>query len=112
MSLYDYECKNCKYELEIWQSMKDDALTVCPECKEPAFRRVITCLPMLQVKSYNTIGSLADKNWKKMGTYGKEERLRKDKIPELLEKRDRKAHMNKLAKMTPEQQKKWIVEGD
>ena len=33
MPTYEYECAKCKKEFEIFQSMKDDALTVCPKDK-------------------------------------------------------------------------------
>jgi putative FmdB family regulatory protein len=33
MPTYEYECTRCKKDFEIFQSMKDDALTVCPEKK-------------------------------------------------------------------------------
>ena len=32
MPTYEYACKDCGHSFEIVQSMKDDALTVCPEC--------------------------------------------------------------------------------
>lgn len=31
MPTYEYECKKCKKTFELFQSMKDDALSVCPE---------------------------------------------------------------------------------
>lgn len=31
MPTYEYECQKCKKTFEFFQSMKDDALTVCPE---------------------------------------------------------------------------------
>ncbi len=31
MPTYDYECTRCKKTFELFQSMKDDALTTCPE---------------------------------------------------------------------------------
>lgn len=31
MPTYDYECSKCRKTFEIFQSMKDDALKVCPE---------------------------------------------------------------------------------
>ena len=33
MPTYEYECAKCKKDFEIFQSMKDDALTVCPKEK-------------------------------------------------------------------------------
>jgi putative FmdB family regulatory protein len=32
MPTYEYVCKSCGHLFEIVQSMKDDALTECPEC--------------------------------------------------------------------------------
>jgi len=32
MPTYEYACKSCGHVFEIVQSMKDDALTACPEC--------------------------------------------------------------------------------
>jgi putative FmdB family regulatory protein len=29
---YEYACKSCKQHLEVVQSFKDDALSVCPNC--------------------------------------------------------------------------------
>lgn len=41
MPTYEYACDSCKLELEVEQSMKDDPLTICPECKG-ALRRVFS----------------------------------------------------------------------
>ena len=32
MPTYEYVCKSCGHLFEVVQSMRDDALTVCPEC--------------------------------------------------------------------------------
>jgi putative FmdB family regulatory protein len=32
MPTYQYVCRDCGHELEVWQSMQDAALTICPEC--------------------------------------------------------------------------------
>ncbi len=32
MPIYEYACNECKVELEIEQSMKDEPLTICPKC--------------------------------------------------------------------------------
>ena len=42
MPTYDYECDACGHQFEEFQSMRDDALTVCPSCNETALRRLIT----------------------------------------------------------------------
>jgi putative FmdB family regulatory protein len=33
MPTYDYECSACGINFEMFQSMKDDPITECPECK-------------------------------------------------------------------------------
>jgi putative FmdB family regulatory protein len=32
MPTYEYRCSACQHQFEIVQSIKDDALTTCPEC--------------------------------------------------------------------------------
>jgi len=38
MPTYDYSCEKCSAEFEVFQSMKDNALTVCPKDKCPKAR--------------------------------------------------------------------------
>jgi putative FmdB family regulatory protein len=42
MPTYDYQCDTCGHDLEVFQSMKDAPLTMCPECNNATLRRVIT----------------------------------------------------------------------
>lgn len=41
MPTYDYLCTACGHEFECFQSMRDDPLTDCPECKTGTVRRKI-----------------------------------------------------------------------
>lgn len=41
MPTYEYECKACDHEFEIFQSMKDDTLKTCPECHKNTLKRKI-----------------------------------------------------------------------
>ena len=41
MPFYDYVCTQCKNEFEVFQSMKDEALTTCEKCGGKV-RRIIT----------------------------------------------------------------------
>ena len=41
MPTYDYECDGCGHKFEHFQSIKEDALTKCPECKKNKLRRLI-----------------------------------------------------------------------
>jgi len=41
MPTYDYVCTKCGHELEIFQSMKDEPLKKCPQCKKPRLKRLL-----------------------------------------------------------------------
>ncbi|MDR2516346.1 MAG: zinc ribbon domain-containing protein [Spirochaetaceae bacterium] len=40
MPTYEYECKSCGHVFEAFQSMKDDPLSICPECGRDIRRRI------------------------------------------------------------------------
>lgn len=40
MPLYDYQCDQCGHRFEVRQGIREDPLTVCPQCGAP-IRRVI-----------------------------------------------------------------------
>jgi putative FmdB family regulatory protein len=42
MPTYEYRCKSCGYEFEELQSIKAESLKVCPQCKKPALKRLIS----------------------------------------------------------------------
>ena len=42
MPRYDYRCEDCGHSFEYSQSMKDDPLTECPECKGKVKRLIGT----------------------------------------------------------------------
>ena len=42
MPIYEYRCDSCGHELEKLQRISDDPLKDCPECAEPALRRLIS----------------------------------------------------------------------
>jgi len=41
MPTYDYVCDACEHKFELFQSMKDDPKTKCPECGKKKLRRLI-----------------------------------------------------------------------
>ena len=41
MPTYDYECKACKHTFSQFQSMKDEAIKICPKCKKKKVERLI-----------------------------------------------------------------------
>ncbi len=32
MPIYEYECKQCRKVMEVWQSMSDAPVSTCPDC--------------------------------------------------------------------------------
>ena len=49
MPIYEYACKSCDHRLDALQKMSDDALVDCPECGEPALKRLISA-PKFRLK--------------------------------------------------------------
>jgi putative FmdB family regulatory protein len=41
MPTYEYACRLCKHQFELFQSMKDDRLSLCPSCGEDGLKRLI-----------------------------------------------------------------------
>jgi putative FmdB family regulatory protein len=41
MPTYDYVCDACQHKFELFQSIKDDPIQKCPECKKKKVRRLI-----------------------------------------------------------------------
>ncbi|ACF12895.1 regulatory protein, FmdB family [Chloroherpeton thalassium ATCC 35110] len=57
MPTYQYRCSSCSHELEAFQSMNDEPLTVCPECGAEQLKRVISAGGGFMLKGsgfYNT----------------------------------------------------------
>lgn len=44
MPIYEYRCESCAHELEKLQKMSEDKLVDCPECGQPALRRLISAV--------------------------------------------------------------------
>ena len=42
MPTYEYICRNCHYEFEKFQSMKDDPLKKCPKCHKDKLEKKIS----------------------------------------------------------------------
>jgi putative FmdB family regulatory protein len=42
MPTYEYACKLCGHQFEIFQSIKDESLRRCPSCKKLGLRRLIS----------------------------------------------------------------------
>ncbi len=42
MPTYDYQCENCKNTFEFFQSMKDEPMTLCPECGHNTLKKLVS----------------------------------------------------------------------
>lgn len=42
MPTYTYKCSSCTHQFDIRQSMSDDKLKECPECKKLDLEKIIT----------------------------------------------------------------------
>jgi putative FmdB family regulatory protein len=42
MPIYEYRCDICDHEMEALQKMSDSPLIVCPECKKPGLKKLIS----------------------------------------------------------------------
>ena len=67
-----YFCKDCDHEFETVQPMHEDLLKVCPECEGVLVQDL--CGVHLGIKQYNTVGSVAEKNARDLGHYGRQKR--------------------------------------
>jgi len=47
--IYEYACRNCDHTLDALQKISDDPLTECPECGEPALKRLLSA-PRFRLK--------------------------------------------------------------
>lgn len=117
MPTYDYKCDNCDHQLnDIFQSFKEESLTICPSCGQDSLQRVIYGGLGTFVKDVKTIGQLADKNWKSMGHYKRSEvetnTKEKSQQAESPLSSFGSASRKQINKMTPEQKKKYIITGE
>ena len=113
--LYDYICDNCSHEMkDVHQSIKDDAITLCPNCGNETLRRVIYGGVASFMKGSNTIGSIADKNWANKGYYERSD------IEAKSAKKEEKSPLSsfgsatkkEINKMTNDQKTKYIMTGE
>ncbi len=42
MPTYDYKCENCGNAFEFFQSMKDEPMTLCPQCGHNSLKKMVS----------------------------------------------------------------------
>lgn len=67
-----YYCKACKHEFETSQPMHEELKTKCPKCKKKKLIQDLSGSFHGSVIQYNTVASIAEKNSRDLGTYGRE----------------------------------------
>lgn len=113
--LYDYFCEKCEHRLiDYYQSIHDDAITLCPECNTHSLQRCITGGLGSFMKDVKTIGQLADKNWSQLGNYKRSELELKQKETQSQSPFAQFGNATKkdINKMTSSQKKKYIITGE
>lgn len=132
MPVYEYECE-CGYVCEEYGSIKDGPKSrmKCPNCKKKKLVPTISGGVMSKVEKSDdevTLGTLAERNSKRMSKEEKEAinakyKQKKDKLklgvgmsqmpeyPDPWWRKNQQIPRHKIAKMTPEQQQKYISEG-
>ena len=115
MPHYDYSCNHCGFLWEdLQQSIHDSPKKQCPKCKKNTLERLISggCHSYVD-PGVTTLGKQAEVNTKKMG---KELQQKKTEEGKAAIKEAGFAQRNKtrekINKMTPEQQQRWIRDGD
>lgn len=115
--LYDYECDKCGHTMQdVYQSIKDDAFTQCPQCLKHSLNRIIHGGVYVTVKDVKTIGQLADKNWNNLGHYKKSElsaqASEKERANMSALSHAGSASKKEITKMTDSQRERYIITGE
>jgi putative FmdB family regulatory protein len=130
--LYDYKCDNCEFFMEdVYQSIKEDALKKCPECKQETLNRIIYGGTYASVKYRpQTVGQLAEARWEEGHRYmpdgspisrtewnkcdmvERAEKRRHEKAAARKENEAKRNLVKKINNMTPEQKRNYIINGD
>ena len=42
MPIYEYQCRECGYRLDALQKISDPQLSDCPECRQPALKKLVS----------------------------------------------------------------------
>ena len=114
--LYDYICRECSFEMkDVREAIKAKPKKRCPKCNKNKLERVIYGGAGAFVQNTNTIGKLADKNWKNMSHYKKSEIEEKNKNKAAEKEPDFGKHASasrkEINKMTDKQKQNYIMRG-
>lgn len=113
MPTYDYACNYCGFLWEdVVQNINDPKKKKCPKCTHMTLERLISGGGHAFVRGEaTTLGQLAEKNSKKMGKYGVEEKEAKKK--EQVDKglAEYKQEIKQIGKMSESQKQRYVENG-
>ena len=113
MAIYEYKCIACEHFFEEEISIKKyKKIKKCPSCGKHKLKRILSAPDISVRQESTTLGQLAESNTKKMGRYELEEKQRQDNKELGKLKRDTRKTQKEINNMTPNQNKKYILEGD
>ena len=104
MPIYEYACKKCDHTLDALQKMSDDPLVDCPECGEPALKRLISA-PRFRLKG---------KGWYETDFKKDNQRnvLKSDTEPAKSDKSDGKSDKSETKKTEKKKESKPVTKAD
>lgn len=111
MPTYHYKCSECKEEFETFHSIKEPLRKDCPFCKLAGLSVVLDGPPVIINKEVKTIGQLAEKNAKNLGTYELQEKMATDGTMEKLKQREKRQEFKKISNLTADKAAKYIETG-
>lgn len=113
MPTYDYACSYCGFLWEdVVQSINDTPKKKCPKCEHKTLDRVLYGGSHAFVRGeVTTLGQLAEKNSKKMGKYGVEEKEAKKKAETDKGLAEYKKEIKQIGKMSESQKQRYIDNG-
>jgi hypothetical protein len=93
--------------------MKDDSLTLCPQCNENTLYRVITGGLLSKLNDPRTLGTLAERNFEKLGHYEKEKIIaeQQSKMGKINKMKEVNKFAQKIQNMSPARLERYIMEG-
>ena len=111
MPTYHYKCFECKEEFETFHSIKEPLKKSCPFCDLEGLEVVLDGPPVIINKEVKTLGQLAEKNAKNLGTYGLQEKMATDGTLERIKRQEKRKEMNKIANLSNDKAIKYIETG-
>ena len=99
MPIYEYRCEECGHTLDALQKLSDEPLKDCPECEQPALKRLISA-PAFRLKGggwYETDFKSDKEKKRNLATSDSKGSEKSDSSSSSSEKKDKKETSSKSA---------------